>query len=895
MCNNSKSMKNKKSKKTQQSVTQNDVSLTMHNECYDWISQLMTPNLRRGSRLGIFKNIQIKAVQDFEDPYPTALDYDLLSFTFMHLLNLHVYPRLQKGGKARFTLSYQMVNKEVVVDRNDYKKESFFFTLSTAVWLTDNSREGNPLYPKEEIFAKIAGQVLAIGENYDTSGIILAICVTTYCDSPLSDLVKKIPEEESLLELCDIYVKYTSGDFGCPKPEAVKKDPEKDNNNRFPRYITRDKTKSKKKTLFMVADLETIPIPMGGGMSIHTPYACGYMLVDTDKRGLEADNIAVFYSEDYLIIEEEFEKRSSMILSKMMRRMEREAGKAGKTLVIYFHNLGRFDGIILLNYLATKERDVYEVKPIIRNGNIYRISVYKKTRGGKLRLIWKFQDSFHLFPQSLANLGDCLCPELGGKIDLDHKKVSLDTIAENKDEYIDYMKQDIRLLGGVMRKALEIYWELYEIDILSQLTISSLSMRILRRKYYDDSDRTRRIGILSDTQDKFIRRGYYGGHTDVYKPFGKNLHYYDVNSLYPSTMKMDMPVGLPEWTGNIDEYLSEKKKKFDDLFGFIEAYIISPENMDKPFLPYKKRDGTLLFPTGRFRGVYFTEELRFAKSIGYTVIPIEGYVFKKKESPLIHFVNELYKKRLEAKGRGDKAMAYIYKNIMNSAYGRLGISPESTTTEVLDSDKALKKALEVAGLISNEQLGSDKSVSVLHYKNMRVTYFLDQGGIKKPYNAAVQISAAVTAYGRIVMYPYISRDDCYYTDTDSIVLKNELPKEMVSADEIGKFKKEHYVKEGIFLAPKSYCIHALHEDKEEIIMKHKGPVRKVITKDYYINQLADPTLKQQFSCSADFHRDFSNLCVEKKRNTYVVGIGNSTKRELVYDEDGTWKELNLLI
>jgi hypothetical protein len=43
----------------------------------------------------------------------------------------------------------------------------------------------------------------------------------------------------------------------------------------------------------------------------------------------------------------------------------------------------------------------------------------------------------------------------------------------------------------------------------------------------------------------------------------------------------------------------------------------------------------------------------------------------------------------------------------------------------------------------------------------------------------------------------------------------------------------------IFLAPKSYCIHALHEDKEEIIMKHKGPVRKVITKDYYINQLAD--------------------------------------------------------
>ena len=70
-------------------------------------------------------------------------------------------------------------------------------------------------------------------------------------------------------------------------------------------------------------------------------------------------------------------------------------------------------------------------------------------------------------------------------------------------------------------------------------------------------------------------------------------------------------------------------------------------------------------------------------------------------------------------------------------------------------------------------------------------------------------------------------------DTDSIVVQNELPEEMVSPREIGKFKKEHYVKEGIFLAPMSYCIHALHEDKEEIIMKHKGTVRKVITKDLH--------------------------------------------------------------
>jgi hypothetical protein len=60
------------------------------------------------------------------------------------------------------------------------------------------------------------------------------------------------------------------------------------------------------------------------------------------------------------------------------------------------------------------------------------------------------------------------------------------------------------------------------------------------------------------------------------------------------------------------------------------------------------------------------------------------------------------------------------------------------------------------------------------------------------------------------------------------------------------FYLANFTKEGIFLAAKLYRIHALHDDKEEISMKHKGPIRKLITKDYYINQLADPTLKQQF-------------------------------------------------
>jgi hypothetical protein len=40
---------------------------------------------------------------------------------------------------------------------------------------------------------------------------------------------------------------------------------------------------------------------------------------------------------------------------------------------------------------------------------------------------------------------------------------------------LDYMKQDILLLGGVMLKAQEIYWKLYKVDIESKITLPSLA------------------------------------------------------------------------------------------------------------------------------------------------------------------------------------------------------------------------------------------------------------------------------------------------------------------------------------------------------------------------------------------------------------------------------------
>ena len=43
------------------------------------------------------------------------------------------------------------------------------------------------------------------------------------------------------------------------------------------------------------------------------------------------------------------------------------------------------------------------------------------------------------------------------------------------------------------------------------------------------------------------------------------------------------------------------------------------------------------------------------------------------------------------------------------------------------------------------------------------------------------------------MYEFSSREDCFYTDTDSFVLSNPLPSEVVDSNVLGKFKLEYKV------------------------------------------------------------------------------------------------------
>jgi len=335
-----------------------------------------------------------------------------------------------------------------------------------------------------------------------------------------------------------------------------------------------------------------------------------------------------------------------------------------------------------------------------------------------------------------------------------------------------------------------------------------------------------------------------------------------------------MPGGIPVWHSDLESI------PLDSMFGFIEAYVECPQSIKKPFLPYRNKDGTLLFPTGTFVGVYYSEELKYAKEIGYTIIPICGYLFEEMESPFKGYVNSLFESRSNAKKMGNNALSFVYKLLMNSFYGRFGINPQSTKTEIC---KKSRRDL----LFRREEFIDE----VFLREDLYMVSYLTNSGKGPSYwdpqkNSAVQLSAAITASARIYMYKYISREDCFYTDTDSIVLGKPLPEEDISSSVLGQFKLEDRILEGYFLAPQCYCFTTEESEGIKKVFKFKGAGRSVITPEWFEEQYANPSKTISEKVTFHFRPDWKELEVQMKDSTTTLRTIGNIKRKSLLDESG---------
>ena len=511
-----------------------------------------------------------------------------------------------------------------------------------------------------------------------------------------------------------------------------------------------------------------------------------------------------------------------------------------------------------------------------------------------------------------------------------------------KKETIKYCEQDCKALYYAIKEFSKIIYLQFRLDISNTPTISSLAFRIYRVLFLQEE---KKIPILNGLAYDFIYQGYYGGAVDAYIPFGKNIKSYDVNSLYPSSMfNNPMPVGNPYYfEGDISYFdkinfnyptdselngdknsnikpktifsclneifndenpveFKNKIKSFLNLdnknkvlsnennlpFGFFEVDIKTPpkDTWNQPILLKKHNIGNggirTIAPVGNWKGVYFSQELYNAidKNPNHKFKTHRGFLFRQGNL-FKDYVDTLFNLRIN--NPKDSPLNIISKLLLNSLYGRFGMSPDKPNHVILN-DRIKKDKIFIDNDILNiTDLGKGNELYSYVSNKENLETFNDKKGKYSNLFINVSIAAAITGYSRIFMSYYKNNPliKIYYSDTDSIFTDIDLSTiypELVGKG-LGQLKPEYDFKEACFLAPKVYG--GITQIGESIV-KAKG-VKNIIPYDDLKTLLQKENTLQ--IPNEKWYRNISEGNIQIKQEIYNLAI-NSTKRELIYDNKG---------
>ena len=469
---------------------------------------------------------------------------------------------------------------------------------------------------------------------------------------------------------------------------------------------------------------------------------------------------------------------------------------------IFVHNLGSFDGYFIFKYLVL----IYEndmVDTIIDDSNKFiQISLLLNKPTPDQKTIEKlkytyWRDSYRIFPISLNQLSEVFggTPKLS-KYNPKFNSIDLFEDKELFELFKEYAKTDAISLYESIDYAKSDYLEKYNVDLSNTVSTSSLSLRIFRSEYLNTN-----IPILKGLDDFFIRKSYIGGATDYYKLYGQNLHYYDVNSLYPYAMLNPIPLKLIKIHKDLTNF------DLNDFFGFALAEIYCPNSIKNPVLPYKdEMTGKTIYPRGNWRGVYFSEELKAVKALGYEIKLLTGYEFSKFDL-FSNYISHFYAMKRDSIG----SSRFIAKMHLNTLYGIFGRKKDIIETKIVNND-------ELDDYLLNRSVKSiidlnDKSILLLQ-NNLPTSLielmseYVDKEikSYRNTVNSNVAVASAITSYARIHMIQYKLDGHIFYTDTDSIFTDTPLNINFIGKD-LGLMKDELdglLIKEAYFLDIKKY-------------------------------------------------------------------------------------------
>lgn len=345
---------------------------------------------------------------------------------------------------------------------------------------------------------------------------------------------------------------------------------------------------------------------------------------------------------------------------------------------LYFHNL-KFDGAFIITWLLNngyiyisdrKEKADQTFTTLITDmGQFYAIEIFFKVKGHKINKV-KILDSLKIFPNFSVE-------RVAEGFNLPIRKLSIDYRKKRPvgwqltPEEIDYIRNDVE----IMARALKIMFE----KGLKRMTIAGDAFQ----SYKEMMPKFRkRFPVLDEKVDADIRLAYRGGFTyvnDIYKekPVGHGICI-DKNSMYPSKMvQKPLPYGQPEFFEGkyqadslMPLYIQSLSCKFDlkpgkipniqlkNNLSFIPNEYLTSSNNEIVTLSLCSPDYKL------FRENYDVRNITYHG----------GWKFKECQGMFDQYINYWMNQKIKAGKEGNKPLRQIAKLMLNSLYGRFGLS-----------------------------------------------------------------------------------------------------------------------------------------------------------------------------------------------------------------------------
>ena len=559
---------------------------------------------------------------------------------------------------------------------------------------------------------------------------------------------------------------------------------------------------------------------------------------------------------------------------------------------VYLHNFSNFDGIFLLDIL-NQITDKIEIKK--NEGRFIDIKIHFNNDKYKLH----FRDSLLMLPASLDKLAHQFNVESksifpydfvnsqnlnykGSVPDIKYfKNMSLNYYNKYSSEYKyiewdmrketeKYCHQDCKTLFDILELFFKQNFDITTVNGSKYPSLSSLAFANFRTKFLEDNIK---IANIRGEVYTFIKQGYFGGAVDVYKPYGKKLYLYDVNSLYPYIMLNNkMPIGQPTLIDG-NSKLIESILMNNNKFSFVEVDVYCPEDVKAPLLLHRLNTNTVA-PTGTWTDIYSSIEIKRAIQLGYK-FHYKKCVYFECDYIFTNYVKYYY----HQKKNSDKYSSHytISKLMLNSLYGRFGMNP-NLDQHIITNREDLNKLIESSTIKDIIQLSNGKDLISYTPDNVMRDDLTDKF---RNSLTSIPIAAAITAGARNYMSKFKNMENytLYYSDTDSIVLDRPLPQEYVG-DELGQFKLEYIFDEAVFLCPKVYG--GINSDFELVRVKGlRNPVKFDLLKTL---------LKKGSSLQSPneiWYKDISAGNIKIKDEIYTLSVSDS-KRQLIYDPNNNF-------